>query len=73
MQIQFVTLEIEHPASLTDLQQAIAQQLQHYGTPLRWAITAIDGAQQQVRLEAVVTVDESDEAILPFAIPVTTV
>ncbi len=37
------------------LRSHIETQLTHHGNPLRWAITAIDSANQTARVEAVVT------------------
>jgi hypothetical protein len=40
-----------------ELRSQIETQLTHQGTPLRWAITAIDPVSQTARIEAVVTID----------------
>jgi hypothetical protein len=65
MMTQFVTIEVPLPDStvpgqgaiVLGLQEKIAQALAIYGTPLRWAITAIDRDRHVALLEAVVTHD----------------
>jgi hypothetical protein len=65
MTTRFVTIEVplpdltapmQRPIAAT-LQEKIAQALAAYGTPLRWAITAIDRDRHVALLEAVVTHD----------------
>ena len=51
---QFVTLEVPLQADLADTQRSILVQLQTYGEPLRWAITAIEVDRQMAHIEAVV-------------------
>ncbi len=55
MTTQFLTIAIELPASSAELHQTIVAQLQRWGNPLRWAITATDG--KIATIEAVVTTD----------------
>jgi hypothetical protein len=65
MTTRFVTIEIPLPDSTAPLYGAVASALQEkisqalaaYGTPLRWAITAIDRDRHVAFLEAVVTHD----------------
>ncbi|MBW4440572.1 MAG: hypothetical protein KME10_04910 [Plectolyngbya sp. WJT66-NPBG17] len=49
----FITIEIEIKDSVRELHQAIEQELQAFGEPLRWAITRVNS--QTVEVEAVVT------------------
>ncbi|MEO1211338.1 MAG: hypothetical protein AAFX78_17585 [Cyanobacteria bacterium J06638_20] len=56
MLTQFVSLTIPLQASPAAMEQAIAQALQSYGEPLRWAITTVDAGTQTAAIEAVVTV-----------------
>lgn len=56
MLTQFVQFELPLQNSPAALQRAIAQTLQTYGDPLRWAITAVDGDRQMAQIEAVVTI-----------------
>ncbi|NEP15657.1 MAG: hypothetical protein F6J97_02000 [Leptolyngbya sp. SIO4C1] len=56
MQLHFVTLSVPLLTSPAALRQAVESTLQEQGEPLRWAITAVDVAAQQVQVEAVVTV-----------------
>ncbi|MFE4107717.1 hypothetical protein [Almyronema epifaneia] len=54
MQTRLVTFEVALPASVAELQHAIAIALAAHGDPLRWAITQVN--QQQVWVEAVVLI-----------------
>ncbi|MCU0570718.1 MAG: hypothetical protein MUF49_29605 [Oculatellaceae cyanobacterium Prado106] len=51
---QFIQIEVEMTGAIAHLQPRILHQLQQYGQPLRWAIVAVDGDRQQVKVEAVV-------------------
>lgn len=55
MVTHFVTLEIALQASPSDMHRSILAELQTWGEPLRWAITAVDSDRQVVQIEAVVT------------------
>jgi hypothetical protein len=67
----FITTKVDLPASPAQLHEAIAAELKTRGTPLRWAITAVDLEQGSVYLEAVVTTEED---ILPsVVVPITSV
>jgi len=59
MTTHFIEAEIDLQASPADLQQAIAAELAARGEPLRWAVTAVDRERQTVRVEAIVTAEES--------------
>ncbi|MEO1146652.1 MAG: hypothetical protein AAFY26_13790 [Cyanobacteria bacterium J06638_22] len=56
MLTQFVSLTVPLQSSSAAMERAIAQTLQSYGEPLRWAITAVDADTQTATIEAVVTV-----------------
>jgi len=56
MLTQFVSLSVPLQANPAAMERAIAQALQSYGEPLRWAITAVDTAAQTAAIEAVVTI-----------------
>ncbi|WP_421655809.1 hypothetical protein [Leptothermofonsia sp. ETS-13] len=58
MTTHFITAEIDLQESPAEMQRAITTELQKRGEPLRWAITRVDEAQQQVTVEAIVTVAE---------------
>jgi hypothetical protein len=64
----FITTQIDLSNSPSQLHQAIATALHKYGTPLRWAITAIDADQGKVYLEAVVTRESNywPSAVVPI-------
>ncbi|MBE9035515.1 hypothetical protein [aff. Roholtiella sp. LEGE 12411] len=55
MTTHFITAEIDLQETPTELQKVIEAELQKQGTPLRWAITSVDVAQQKATVEAVVT------------------
>ncbi|MBD2206065.1 hypothetical protein H6G33_28075 [Calothrix sp. FACHB-1219] len=55
MTTHFITAEIDLQETPTELEQAIAAELQKQGESLRWAITAVDTEQQKATVEAVVT------------------
>jgi hypothetical protein len=59
MTTHFITAEIDLNESTEDLQQAIETELEKRGEPLRWAVTAVDEAQQTAVVEAVVTTGEA--------------
>ena len=53
----FICIEIDKNYDVARLQDCIEVELQKYGKPLRWAITAVDSDNKKVVLEAVVTKD----------------
>ena len=55
MTTHFITAEIDLQDSPGKLQQEIEAELQKRGDPLRWAVTAVDEAQQKAHVEAIVT------------------
>ncbi|BAY88070.1 MULTISPECIES: hypothetical protein [unclassified Tolypothrix] len=55
MTTHFITAEIDLQETPTELEQAIAAELEKQGEPLRWAITSVDTEQEKVTVEAVVT------------------
>ncbi len=55
----FISLEIDLQKDIAELQKSVEFELQKYGKPLRWAITAVDSEKGKVTLEAVVTIEES--------------
>jgi hypothetical protein len=59
MTTHFITAEVDLQATPTELEQAITDELQKQGEPLRWAITSVDEQQQTAAVEAVVTVDSA--------------
>ena len=56
MLTQFISLTVPLQPTPAAMERAIAQSLQSYGEPLRWAITAVDVESQTTAVEAVVTV-----------------
>jgi hypothetical protein len=54
MVIHFLTVEVELQAAPTEMQRSIARELQKWGEPLRWAITAVDSDRRKAQIEAVV-------------------
>ena len=56
MLTQFISLTVSLQPTPAAMERAIAQSLQSYGEPLRWAITAVDVESQTTAIEAVVTV-----------------
>lgn len=55
MTTHFITAEIDLQETPTELQKAIAAELQKQGEPLRWAVTAVDTEKEKATVEAVVT------------------
>lgn len=55
MTTHFISAEIDLQETPTELEQAIAAELQKQGEPLRWAITSVDTEQEKATVEAVVT------------------
>jgi len=51
----FVTLELPLEDSPSQMEMAIQVALQQWGDPLRWAVMAVDVANQMVKVEAIVT------------------
>lgn len=58
MTTHFITAEINLQKNPLQLQREIETELEKRGEPLRWAVTAVDGEEQKVQVEAVVTVKE---------------
>jgi hypothetical protein len=56
MTTHFITAEINLQENPQELQKAIETELQKQGELIRWAITAVDPAEEKVTVEAVVTV-----------------
>ncbi|NJO43611.1 MAG: hypothetical protein HC769_13870 [Cyanobacteria bacterium CRU_2_1] len=63
MVIHFITLELDRLSSPEELHRSIVAELQKWGDPLRWAITAVDPDRQTVHIEAVIT--SSSEFLIP--------
>ncbi|MEL7246289.1 MAG: hypothetical protein AAF063_31470 [Cyanobacteria bacterium J06643_5] len=51
----FISLEIDLEDDIKQLQNSVELELNKYGKPLRWAITAVDYGKGKVFLEGVVT------------------
>ncbi len=58
MVTHLVTAEVPLQDSPATMQQAIEATLVQQGTPLRWAVTAVDVDRQTALVEAIVTQDE---------------
>ncbi|MGG6297325.1 hypothetical protein ACQ4M4_23270 [Leptolyngbya sp. AN02str] len=56
MMTQFVSLEVQLPATSAQLESAIVQAVQRHGEPLRWAVTAVDAKRRIALVEAVITI-----------------
>ncbi|NJN87578.1 MAG: hypothetical protein HC881_16295 [Leptolyngbyaceae cyanobacterium SL_7_1] len=56
MTFQLITIDLPQ-VPLQQIEPSILQALRSYGEPLRWAITAVDEAQQIMQIEAVVIVE----------------
>lgn len=54
MTTHFITAEIDIQETPAQLQQAIEEELQKRGEPLRWAITEVDTDNQKAQVEAIV-------------------
>lgn len=59
MTTHFISAEIDLQENPLQLQQAIEAELEKRGEPLRWAVTAVDEANQKAQVEAVVTVTQA--------------
>lgn len=55
----FISLEIDLEDDTALLHELIKFELQKYGKPLRWAITAVNSERGKVVLEAVVTKEQN--------------
>ncbi len=55
MTTHFITAEMDLQANPLALTQAIEEELNKRGEPLRWAITEVDTEKEKVTVEAVVT------------------
>lgn len=56
MRTQFVIVEVPLRASAIAFRQAIEAELRSLGTPLRWAVTAVN--EQMAQIEAIVTTND---------------
>ena len=54
MMIESIEIEMDITAATTDLAKLIELNLQQWGEPLRWAITAVDPATNIAKIEAIV-------------------
>lgn len=63
MTTHFITAEIDLQENPLALQQEIEAELQKRGEPLRWAVTNVDGDAQKVRVEAIVTREDSQSTL----------
>jgi hypothetical protein len=55
MMTRFVTVEVNLQPSPAETRRSILTELQKWGEPLRWAITAVNSDRQTAQVEAVVT------------------
>ena len=55
MVIDFISTKVDLREDTLNLRKAIELELEKYGQPLRWAITAVDLEQGKVIVEGVVT------------------
>jgi hypothetical protein len=55
LESNFISLELPLEDSPSQMQHAIEIALKQWGDPLRWAVTAVDRANQMIRVEAIVT------------------
>lgn len=62
MTTHFITAEIDLQASPVEMHQAIEQELQKRGEPLRWAVTEVDVENQKAYVDAIVTGDQAEVA-----------
>ena len=62
MTTHFITAEIDLQASPVEMHQAIEQELQKRGEPLRWAVTEVDVENQKAYVDAIVTGDQEGMA-----------
>ncbi|HEY9605252.1 MAG TPA: hypothetical protein V6C85_26840 [Allocoleopsis sp.] len=60
MTTHFITAEIDLQETPAQLQQAIEEELQKRGEPLRWAVTSVDTDRQKAQVEAIVTAQEDE-------------
>jgi len=67
MTTHFITAEIDLQADPAALPQAIEAELAKTGTPLRWAVTAVDRDRQTAQVEAIVTQDDVEAIPAHFA------
>ncbi|MBD2576747.1 hypothetical protein [Oscillatoria sp. FACHB-1406] len=63
MTTHFITAEIDLQENPLALQQEIEAELQKRGEPLRWAVTNVDSDAQKVRVEAIVTKEDSPSTL----------
>jgi hypothetical protein len=63
MTTHFITAEIDLQENPIQLQQEIEAELSKRGEPLRWAVTNIDSDAQKVRVEAIVTTEDSESTV----------
>ena len=67
MTTHFITAEIDWQADPAEMARAIEGELQKRGEPLRWAVTEVNPNQQTLRVEAIVTVECSENAPTPLS------
>jgi hypothetical protein len=60
MTTHFITAEIDLQETPAQLQQAIEEELQKRGEPLRWAVTNVDTDRQKAQVEAIVTAQKDE-------------
>ena len=54
MMIESIEIEMEITTATADLAKLIELNLQQWGEPLRWAVTAVDPATNIAKIEAIV-------------------
>jgi hypothetical protein len=63
MTTHFITAEIDLQENPAQLCQDIEAELAQRGEPLRWAVTNVDSTAQKVRVEAIVTTENSETSV----------
>ncbi len=69
MVTHLVTAEVPLQDSPSAMQQVIEAALVKQGTPLRWAVTAVNLEQQTVLVEAIVTIGEVSTGVASALVP----
>jgi hypothetical protein len=59
MIIESIEIEMDITTATADLARSIELNLQQWGEPLRWAITAVDPATNIAKIEAIVIKEKS--------------
>jgi hypothetical protein len=68
MTLQYISIEVEHPESIDRYSDAIQTAIAQYGSPIRWAITAVES--NVFKVDAVVSdVFSVDSIQLPMNQP----